>query len=401
MRLLTALCLFLGSTWAALNIENMPYFDFKTQSCAGVQAPAGLLMISKPVVYDGELYVMSMLTYQVMKISESEDGVRTCSSIGGIPSGPGGVIGGFSLGLEVDPSGNFYITHTGLGAPTNDWGSIWKIPFDAPRPAGAQRIHRSTQPNGLPSGVAVDWRHNSLLYTSESDGTIYRLRLLDNTVSVWATGVDFAGTGRTPGVSPDASIENTNLLGIPIGPAGITISVNGKTAYVAVGEPGRVLAIDIDGETGDAVSHRQVASVPEYTTEGVAVSANEKTLIFTTVFANGTNLTPDSPSGEYQGGVLPGRSVWETDLTTGVTSRVFDERLGCPTGITSAKGVLPGGSGRYFISASGLDSLPFWFLGLIRNNVVRAPYSSAFVNSTGVAFPDAVYNVMVLVATVV
>lgn len=394
MKILSALLCLLGSASAGLVYETV-YYDF-VNGCEGLSMDKGPLRLNGILGLEGDVYVVSALTYQVARISEDETGMRRCSLYGYIPSDPEAdpdAVGPmtFSLGIKADPSGNIYITNTGAGPASSEYGSIWKLPVDAvERPIKAQRLSLSEAQFGLPSGIVVDWRHFCLLYSSETDGTIYRMKLSDNSVSIWAQASAITGFGRTPGQSPDASITNTNLLAIPIGPTGMTISVDGKTLYVGSGDQGRLVSIAIDPVTGDAGAIAIVGSSPDHTVEGVVVSPDEETAFFSAVFANGTNLTPDSESGEYQGGVLPGRSIWISNIDTGASTRFYDERLGCITGLMSARGVVDGGATRLLAVISALDSLPFWPMGQVRSGA--APYPNSLGTTTGSAFPDLPYN---------
>jgi hypothetical protein len=405
MKTLALAFLALVSRAAIISLDSEPFYDF-ANGCNGLlQIP--LVndtyfppLISKPVVYDGNVYVLSMLTHQVMELSTDEaTGTRVCNVYGEIPLGPFGIDPrSFSLGLEVDPNGNFYISNSGYLAPdSTDHGSVWKLesaPTSLPVPATL--VKRYTNPNGLPSGVRLDWRFNRILFSSEKEGVINQINLVDGSLSVWASGPLLEGTGRTPGVHPDADITNTNVLAISIGCAGLDISNDGGKVYAAVGDKGQVVAIEVDKNSGEAGAMAVVASSPEHTAEGVLISANQKTVYFTSVFANGTNLTPDSVDGEYQGGFLPGNAVWQADTATGESSRFYDEELGCVTGMVSARGAIPGGANAIFVANSGLDWFPGFPLGLIRNNIARVPYSSAFISSTGPAF-NVPYNAKLLV----
>lgn len=376
MRLVLALFALLSVARARLSYGGV-YYDF-SDGCAGLAPEAG----PKPFVGKilnrgfGTVYAMSVLTHQVLKIEEDQDGNPACSVYGFLPAGLVSA-NTFSLSMDADPSGNLYVSNTGAGPTSGDYGSIWKLSSDSLQsPVEAERLHASTVPGGLPSGVAVDWRHNSLLYTSETDGVVYRLRLLDNSVSVWLDTALLKGTGRVPGYSPDAAIDNTNLLGGPIGCSGISLSTDGRLAFIGVGDTGLVLEAEIDPVTGDAGAVSIAGQSPEHTTEGVLISTSGQALYWTSVFANGTNLTPDSEAGVYQGGVLPGNAVWETSRLTGATSRLHDSRLGAVTGLTSARGLRPGGARQLLGANSGLNAIP-WPNGAIRNNDLRAPYSSA------------------------
>lgn len=383
MRLITAFLCLLGLASARLSYGGV-YYDFNN-GCADLSPSAGPKpFLGKLITMNGEVYAMSVLTHQVLKIEEDQAGNPSCSVYGYLPVSLGsshpGISGGtFSLSMDADPSGNIYISNTGAGPFSTDYGSIWKLSGDAlQRPIRGERLYASTAQYGLPSGVVVMWRHNSLLYTSETDGVIYRLRLLDNSVSVWLDIALLKGTGRVPGQSPDASINNTNLLGGPIGATGIAISTDGRHAFVGVGDTGLVLRVDIDQTTGDAGDVEISGKSPEHTTEGVVISASGLAVYWTSVFANGTNLSPNSAQdGSYQGGVLPGNAVWEANLQTGTSIRFYDARMGAVTGLASARGVRPGGARQLFGANSALSALPAWPTGAIRNDVIRADYSTA------------------------
>jgi hypothetical protein len=396
MQSLTVFLGLLGVAAAGITYGGI-YYDF-SNGCDGLIPAFGPAYISKPIAFDGEVYALSMITHQVMKIAEDDAGSRSCSVYGYLPTGdlPQAVqFGSFSLGMEVDSDGNIYVTNTGTGPASQDYGSVWMIDADSTtRPIEAVRLAISASPFGLPSGVVLSWRHNSLFYSSETDGVIYRLALADNSTSVWLDVAQLKGTGRIPGQSPDAAIDNTNLLGAPIGAVGLSLSRNGKTLFVGVGDTGSVLEVEIDRHTGAAGTIATAASIPQHTVEGVLISENSKKLYVTSVFANGTSLKPnDATDGSYQGGVLPGQAVWEVDTKTGATTALFDHRLGCATGIMSAKGVLRGGANKIIVASSALDSLPLWPNGAIRNDVLRADYSVAGTPAaSGPAFATAVYN---------
>ncbi len=386
---------------ASLTFEEV-YYDFSTSGCPGVAPGFGPIRLGGLATLDGELYVLSALSLQVLKISEDVNGTRTCSIYGYLPlvptpgySGPLANPGTFSLGMQADPSGNIYVTNSGLGPGTADHGSVWKVPIDAvAQPIRATRIAVSTADLSFFSGIEVDWRHNSLLITSEIDGLVYQTNLLDYSLSVWADLAQLKGTGKSPG-QPGADSTNTNLLAFPIGSVGIRLSNNGKNAYIGSGDQGLEVQVEVDKHTGVAGPATVVGSAPQHTVEGVVVAKNEKTLYFTTVFANGTNLTPDSLTGEYQGGVLPGRAVWVTDIKTGVSSRFYDAQLGCPTGIVSGSGL--GDSNILLVANSGFDALPFWPMGAVRNNDIRAPYPAAVGSTFGAAFAGQAYEAKIVV----
>ena len=396
MQRLIAFSYLLGCAAAGITYGGV-YYDF-INGCDGLVTALGPAYISKPVAFNGEVYALSMVTHQVMKITEDDAGSRSCSIHGYLPVDSQSQVvqyGSFSLGMEVDIDGNIYVTNTGTGPASDDYGSVWMINVDSiSLPIKAVRLAQSTAPFGLPSAVVLNWRHNSLLYSSETDGVVYRLDLTDNSTSVWLDVAQLKGTGRVPGRSPDAAIDNTNLLGAPIGAVGLSLSRNGKALFVGVGDTGSVLEVEINRQTGAAGTVKLVASTPQYTVEGVLISENSKKLYVTSVFANGTSLKPnDAVDNSYQGGVLPGKAVWEVNTQTGATSALFDSRLGCTTGIMSAKGVLRGGANKIIVASSALDSLPLWPNGAIRNDALRADYSTAGTSAArGPAFATATYN---------
>jgi hypothetical protein len=161
-----------------------------------------------------------------------------------------------------------------------------------------------------------------------------------------------------------------------------SFSTNGKEFYVGSADRGLLLRIQVntDGTAGSVVA---VGQSLQHTVEGVFF--HKKKVYFGSVFANGTNLTPDL-NGQYQGGVLAGNSIWITDLETGVTSQFYDERLGAVCSISSAQGVIANGANKLFVVSSAFDSFPYWPQGLVRSGHV--PYGSI---ATGPALPNS-YN---------
>lgn len=405
---LLALFAFIASAQAGL-AYNKVYYDF-ANGCEGLgPSPVGPIRTNGIVSYGGEIYVLMALIPTILKISPDGDGIPACSVYGtinwGMGTGPNPdfvPFGTFNLGMQADPSGNIYLTNTGTGPTTSDHGSIWVFPVDAvEQPIKGVRIASASATLSFPSGIDVDWRHNRLLFTSELDGIVYSLDLYDNTISVWADIPELKGFGRSPGNEADAGLTNTNLLAFPIGATGIRIANNGESVDIGSGDQGLVIRIAIHDQTGNAGAISVVGSAPHYTVEGIANVPNDKKLYFTTVFANGTNLTPNSESGEYQGGVLPGRTIWETVVATGVSTPYYDAHLSMPTGIVSGRGVVPAGIKRMLVVESGFGSMPFWPLGQVRNDVVRAPYPAALGSTTGPAFPNEPYACKVLLFNIV
>jgi len=382
---------------SSLVLQGTPYYNF-SNGCTGLVNLGLPAFLCKQESHNGDLYVLSSLTHQVLKLSEDENSNVGCEVYATLPyttSNSNGVNLGasFSLGMTVDPSGNVYVSNTGTGPFNGDYGSVWKILVD--NVAQPVKIFTATSPFGLPSGLAVDWRNTNILISSETDGTIYWSSLDGNTNGVWASASNplyamLGGTSGVPGFG--GTIDNTNLFGAPFGPVASSISTSGNTLYVGSADRGLVCAITInqDGSAGDI---HIVGSSPQHTIEGMYYDSARKIVYFGSVFRNGTNLTPDSLSGEYQGGVRAGNSLWYADLQTGESHRFYDDRLGSVCSVNTAKGILHQGQKKLFVVSSGFNSFPGWPLGLVRLNSVRAPYPSSGVNgsTTGPALADG-YN---------
>jgi hypothetical protein len=378
---------------AAISLNPNPLYDF-ANGCPGL-IPLGLPpFVCKQESYNGDIFVISALTHQVLKLSADVDNYQ-CSVYGYLPGSPGGSVSGtvniggsFSLGLTIDPDGNIYVSNTGAGPASGDYGSLWKIPVDGGAlPIQGQRIWTSTSIFGLPSGLSTDWRNNRVLLSSETDGTIYYVALDGSSSGVWASGQNptyalLSGTSGIPGFG--GTITNTNLFGAPFGPVASSISTNGKILYVGSAERGLMLAIEIkDDGTAGALSI--VGSSPEHTIEGAWHDNSKKKLYFGTVFRNGTNLSPDGPNGEYNGGVRSGNSVWVTDLLSGVSERFYDARLGAVCSVGTAKGVLNQGQNKILVISSGFDFLPAWPLGQVRLGTQPYPVNGVDGSTTGPA----------------
>jgi hypothetical protein len=375
---------------AEATLNPNPLYDF-ANGCPGLIDIGLPPFVCKQESYAGDIFIISSLTHQVMKLAEDDDNWQ-CSVYGYLPIGPGGVnLGGsFSLGMTVDPSGDLYVSNTGTGPATTDFGSVWKIPAECPSnstsPIEAVKIYTATSPFGLPSGLSFDWRHNALLLSSETDGTIYKIPLNGNPASTWLSYLDdpiLAGTGGIPGINGD--ITNTNLFGAPFGPVASSISENGKEFYVGLADRGLLAKIKINSD-GSAGALEIVSSSPQHTIEGVYYDSAKKTAYFGSVFRNGTNLTPNGPLGEYNGGVLPGNSVWIADLQEGTSTRFYDERLGAVCSTNDAKGVLRRGDTKILVVGSGFDFLPAWPLGLVRLGTQPYPSGGVDGSTTGPAF---------------
>lgn len=373
---------------AAISLNPNPLYDF-SNGCPGL-IPLGLPpFVCKQDSYNGDIFVISALTHQVLKLYEADDNYQ-CTVYGYLPGSPGGSVAGtvnigasFSLALTIDPDGNIYVANTGAGPASGDYGSLWKIPIDGGAlPIQAQRIWSATSPFGLPSGLSTDWRNNRVLLSSETDGIIYEIALDGSSSGVWASAQNpayalLAGGSGIPGFG--GTITNTNLFGAPFGPVASSISTNGKILYVGAAERGLMLAIEIKNDAS-AGALTTVGSSPEHTVEGAWHDNSKKKVYFGSVFRNGTNLTPDGPNGEYNGGVRSGNAVWVADLQSGSSSRFYDERLGAVCSLGSAKGVLSQGKKKVLVISSGFDFLPAWPLGLVR--LGTQPYPSNGVNGS-------------------
>lgn len=387
-----------------LSLVATPLYDF-ANGCPGLINLGLPAFVCKQDSYGGDVFVISSLTHQVLKLSENEDGDFICSVYGYLPPGSGGVSIGssFSFGMDIDPSGNIYISNTGSGPASGDYGSVWKISSDsATVPIQAVKIY--TAPTsamfGLPSGITVVWRKGFLLLSSETDGTIYKIALDGSYSSIWASASNskysvLAGVSGIPGYG--GTIDNTNLFGAPFGPVASDISTNGKILYVGSAERGLICSIEINEYEGSAGDLVVVGSSPEHTIEGLYYDNSAKKVYFGSVFRNGSNLTPNGPNGEYNGGLLSGNSLWTTDLKDGSSSRFYDERLGSVCSVNKAHGILPQGQKKLLVITSGFDFLPAWPLGLVRAGL--APYPTGPVNgsTTGPALPGIAYNAKIWV----
>jgi len=129
--LVTILLSILCPIKAELSLVSTPLYDF-AQGCPGLTNLGLPAFVCKQESYNGDIYVISALTHQVLKLSENDNGDFVCSVYGFLPVGPGGVnLGGsFSLGMDIDPSGNIYVSNTGTGPASTDFGSVWKISSD-------------------------------------------------------------------------------------------------------------------------------------------------------------------------------------------------------------------------------------------------------------------------------
>jgi hypothetical protein len=374
---------------SAIQLKPQPFYDF-ANGCNGLIDLGLPAYVCKQTSFDGDVFVLSSLTHQVLKISPDEDGVNQCSVFAQLPTGPGGVNLGqsFSLGMAIDPSGSVFVSNTGTGPTSSDFGSVWN--FSIYDPTIVDRFWTATSQSGLPSGLTVDWRHSNLLISSETDGTIYRSSLDGTSSGVWATASDprpnynlLAGSSGIPGNG--GTIGNTNLFGAPFGPVGSSISTNGKKFFVGSADRGKLLQIEINRQDGSAGDITVVGESPEHMIEGVFYDKFRKEVHFGSVFRNGTNLTPDGPLGEYNGGVLAGNAFWTADLKDQHSSRFYDSRLGSVCSIDSY------GSKKLLVTGSGFDSLPAWPLGLVRLGATPYPSGGATPANQGPALTNS-YN---------
>lgn len=395
---------FLLLLWATLvsgvTLDPQPYYDF-ANGCNGLIDLGLPAYVCKQTSFDGDVLVISSLTHQVLRITPDQNGANQCNVLAQIPFGPGGVnLGGsFSLGMAVDPSGTVYVSNTGTGPASSDFGSVWN--FSIYNPTVVDRFWTATSPFGLPSGLSVDWRHSNLLISSETDGTIYRASLDGTSSGVWASATSsepnyflLAGSSGIPGFG--GTIDNTNLFGAPFGPVSSSISTTGKDLFVGSADRGKLLKIAINAD-GSAGALSIAGESPEHTIEGVFYDNVRKQVHFGSVFRNGTNLTPDGALGEYNGGVLAGNAFWTTDLTSSSSSRYYDPRLGAVCSVDGAKGVLDAGANKLFVTGSGFDSLPAWPLGLVRLGLTPYPSGGATPANQGPALITP-YNAKIWVA---
>jgi hypothetical protein len=382
---------------AALSLVSTPYYDF-SNGCPGLGNNQGLPpFLCRQASFQGNVLILSSLTHQVLRLAPDEDGIIQCSVAANL-NGPSAA--SFSLGMAIDPSGRVYVSNTGTGPFTQDFGSVWTFSLDEPAPANATLFWTATSQFGLPSGLSVDWRNNQLLISSETDATSYYAALDSSAQGVWASAFanpDYAlleGTSGIPGSG--GLINNTNLFGAPFGPVASSISNDGKTLYVGSADRGLLLGIAINND-GSAGALNVVGASPQHTIEGVFFDSRKSRVFWGTVFANGTNLSPDGPNDEYNGGVLAGNSIWFVNADgSGSSTQFFDARLGAICSVDGAQGVLQQGQKKLLAVSSGLDSFPGWPLGQVRSGL--APYPSGGVNgsTTGPALPNA-YNAKVWV----
>lgn len=381
---------------AAISLEPQPYYDF-ANGCNGLTNIGLPAYVCKQTSFDGDVLVLSSLTHQVLRIAPDQQGINQCNVVAQLPYGPGGVnLGGsFSLGMAIDPSGTVYVSNTGTGPASLDFGSVWN--FSIYNPTVVDRFWTATSQYGLPSGLTVDWRHSNLLISSETDGTIYQASLDGTSSGVWASFVDprpnyslLQGTSGIPGSG--GTIDNTNLFGAPFGPVASSISTNGKDFFVGSADRGNLLKIEIDRHDGSAGDIQVVGQSPEHMIEGVFYDNVRKQVHFGSVFRNATNLTPNGPLGEYNGGVLAGNAFWTTELKhSGGTSRFYDSRLGSVCSIDS------NGPQKLFVVSSGFDSLPAWPLGLVRLGLTPYPSGGATPANQGPALITP-YNAKIWIA---
>jgi len=389
---------------AEISLVSTPLYDFDN-GCPGLINLGLPIFIFEQNSYDGDIYTISVLTHQVLKLSLNESDQFECSIHGYLPTGAGGVPLGasFSLGMDIDPSGNIYVSNTGSGSPVGGYGSVWKIPSDSTSsPIEAVKIFTSTATGGRPTGLSVVWRKGFLLLSSATDGIIYKIALDGSYNSIWASATNsvyslLSGSGGVPG--SNGNITNTNLFGVPFGSSPSDVSTNGKTFYVGSADRGVLLGIEIniDGSAGDM---EVIGSTIQNTIEGVYYNNAGKEVYFGGIFANGTNLSPDGPNGEYEGGVLPGCAVWVADLQTGISSKFYDARLGCVSSVSGAKGVLPQGQRKILIASSGFDSFPGWPLAQVRTGDKPYPSGGVDGSTAGYAWPTMPNSAKIWVADI-
>jgi len=389
----------------AITLDSTPLYDF-ANGCPG------LINIGLPVAifatdsYEGDIYTISVITHQVLRLSLNASDMFECSVYGYLPTGVGGVPLGtsFSLGMDIDPDGNIYVSNTGSGNSEGGYGSVWKLSVDSPSsPIVATKIFTSTATNGRPTGLSVVWRHDFLLLSSATDGVIYKIALDGSYSSVWASSTNsvyslLSGTGRVPGSG--GNITNTNLFGVPFGSSPSDVNKNGKKLFVGSADRGVLVSIEINKHDGSAGDLEVVGTSPQHTIEGVYYRHSSKEIYFGGIFGNGTNLTPDGPGGVYAGGVLPGASVWVADLQTGVSSHFYDARLGCVASVSGAKGVLRRGRKKILIADSGFSDFPYWPLGQVRTGSKPYPSGGVDGSTAGYAWTNLPNSAKIWVATV-
>jgi hypothetical protein len=368
---LTKLFAFLSVAFASPTV----YYDF-ANGCSGV---AGPLYISKVLAFDGTLYALSALTHQLLELTSDAEGAVSCTALAytGAPANT------FSLGMDVDKFGTFYISNTGF--PQLFAGKLYALNiYD--QPIVSSEIG-SFSTLSLTSGVAVDEAHQRVFVSSEIFGIVYTVSTLDQTIAVFLSPQTVPLLAGSSGGYPSTTIDNCNLFGVPFGTG--AIAVHKSDLYTVGIDRGLLFKTPFSKMTGNAGVTTVIASSFEHSAEGVSVSSNGRYVYFGSVFANGTSLRPDI-AGEYQGGVLAGNAFWRHDQNTGSTVRFGNANYGSVTSVLDAKAVLGGSPGTVFVASSGFDSFPGWPLGKIRSG--EEPFGST--NATGAALPNA-YNVKI------
>lgn len=366
-KIIVGVLAFLAAANARLSLNPVPYYDFLTP-CTGQRQNNLPTYICKQENYEGVPYVVSAVGHEILAVPETAEHQVSCNSRCQLPLGEGGVSPfSFSLGLTVDNDGTFFISNTGTGPGSEDYGSVWTC---APGANQATRLWRATSPSGLPSGLDYHRQLKAAFLSSETDGRIYTI--YSNGTSVVFADPQTPGYELLSGISGilglGGSVENSNLFGAPFGSVALSISPDGKTLFVGSAERGLILSIEIKRD-GAAGRLRTISASPEHMIEGVYYDTSRKTVFFGSVFRNATSLVPDGPNGQYNGGVRAGNAVWSTDLRTGTTERFYDERLGAVCSVNK----VPSENDKLFVVSSGFDTFFGWPLGNVRSGTESYP----------------------------